>query len=601
MQSGFTEFTPFSRLFLAVLLHFVWQATLIFLLVAIIRGMLGPKRLQARYLLPVVGLLAILAAPLATGAYYLFSPEAMATLNPPGSGIATNVASVEPPRLAGQLDAQFQNLFHWFDNHRSFWLGCWAVGFVVLLGRLCLALGYCFRLRRSQQPLPPHLAQLAETIKRRLNITHNVVVAASREIAQAIATGIIRPMVLIPAAWVSALPPTAIEAVLAHELAHIRRWDLWVNLLQRFAETVFFFHPLVWWLSRIISYEREFCCDQLAIEVTGNPVRYVETLARVTGVVAVGDFEFQFGNAFFGGKKMNLLRRAKIILEPGTVNSQSPFRTLTLIACVGLLVCYGSYAYCKMPIPAIACVQDHEVGHDRGRQIEVTVVKDDDEKPAHETEILHRHLIELLHGSAAGKFDRQKLAQDLRQLADQIDLQNEDRQGHEEQGHSKPQRSGARELNVQVIGPDGEGIYQKVEPEAAKGYRIIRSRANDDGNMMIEITPEVDGTIKLMPKIVTRSLKVDDDQQHTILRANDAEAGQKIKLRRLHDAIENSLSAHGGENDGSPEVELKAVRVGDPVPGEDKASRDEIGQLLRDLKTEVQQLRNELDELRSSR
>ena len=158
------------------------------------------------------------------------------------------------------------------------WLGGWLAGFALLLIRLGIGLGHCIRLRRGQQRLPSRLERLAFDLKRKLGITRHIVVATSRDITQAVATGVIKPIVLIPASWISELPVAAIEAVLAHELAHIKRWDLWINLLQRFMETVFFFHPLVWWLSKTISNDREVCCDQMAIGVTGAPLRYVETL-----------------------------------------------------------------------------------------------------------------------------------------------------------------------------------------------------------------------------------------------------------------------------------------------------------------------------------
>ena len=78
---------------------------------------------------------------------------------------------------------------------------------------------------------------------------------------------------LLPASALAGLSPQQLEAILAHELAHIRRHDYLVNLLQTLVETLLFYHPAVWWLSRRIRVERENCCDDLAVSLCGDPVR----------------------------------------------------------------------------------------------------------------------------------------------------------------------------------------------------------------------------------------------------------------------------------------------------------------------------------------
>ena len=127
-------------------------------------------------------------------------------------------------------------------------------------------------------------------------------------------------MIILPAAWLMELSSDVLEAVIAHELSHIRRWDLWVNLFQRFVETLFFYHPAVWWVSRQIRLEREKCCDELAVTVTGNRVVYATTLeflarkrlAVVQAALAAG----------MGGSKMALLNRVRYIL--GSKTTEQP-------------------------------------------------------------------------------------------------------------------------------------------------------------------------------------------------------------------------------------------------------------------------------------
>lgn len=90
--------------------------------------------------------------------------------------------------------------------------------------------------------------------------------------------GVLKPIVLLPAAAITQMTPAQVEAVLAHELAHIKRYDPWLMLFQRAAETVLFFHPMVWLISRLASVEREHACDDLALKAGAQPEHYAEAL-----------------------------------------------------------------------------------------------------------------------------------------------------------------------------------------------------------------------------------------------------------------------------------------------------------------------------------
>ena len=85
--------------------------------------------------------------------------------------------------------------------------------------------------------------------------------------------GWFKPVLLVPANLVTGMPPDLLEALLAHELAHVRRHDYLVNLLQFAAEILLFFHPTVWWLSRRIRIERERIADDMAAALIGQPRR----------------------------------------------------------------------------------------------------------------------------------------------------------------------------------------------------------------------------------------------------------------------------------------------------------------------------------------
>src|SRR6185295_8555391 len=119
-------------------------------------------------------------------------------------------------------------------------------------------------------------AALAE----RLAITRPVRLAVSTLAQVPAVVGWLKPIVLVPAGVFAGMTAEQIEALLAHELAHVRRYDYLVNLVQTAAETLFFYHPAVWWVSRQIRTERENCCDDLAVEVSGNTLAYVQALTE---------------------------------------------------------------------------------------------------------------------------------------------------------------------------------------------------------------------------------------------------------------------------------------------------------------------------------
>ena len=594
MRLPINEMLPIAQLILAVLLHFVWQATLIIGLAAIALSLIQPRYFRLRYGISVLGLVAILIAPMMTLVYYAVNEEAIWALYPPASESGATTPVIESQTLTNLLGTQFQIVFHWFDGHRFFWLGCWMAGLVVLLMRLGLSLEYCFRLRRKQKPLPPHLMQLTERLKRKLNITRSIIVGSSHGITQAVATGIIKPVILVPASWVTQLPVSAIEAILAHELAHIKRWDLSINLLQRLAETVFFFHPLVWWLSHRITSEREVCCDQLAIKVTGQPMRYVQTLAQVAGLSNLNELDFQFGPAFFGGKNMNLLRRAKMILEPASIDAQSPFRTLTFIACLGLLISYGSYAYCTTPDPAAVRIQDPDHSGDRNNdaqqqqqpsdsdgKLEIIVAQEGDQHDGDQhdgdqarqdwSRVLHDHLTQLLHEN----MDQRDLARRLREFADHLDKdQRDNHSDRDARGNVEAHDADGHSMNIEVIRDDNDQNQRTIKVVPRNANRFRSRQSEEPQEMIIEIQAEGNENANARdgsPKRITLRPQSNDDREKIVIK---------------------EVRVQGNENPHQPAP---------PHFGNAAVSDSELGQAIRDLRNEVQQLRREINQLRSNR
>ena len=275
------------------LVHFVWQGTGIALLAALALRLLRSSRPQWRYLTACLALAAMLAAPVITAFVITGAPpvpfaDSFHALRSP-QGAIIGVAVTPPwtaPRGSGNapsapaeltLPAAIDT-----DTVFSVLVTLWLAGVALLLARLAAG---CWRLRNLQAVArleePSRWQSLAEEIALCLGLTRRFTVVDSVRVATPTVIGWLRPVILLPVAAMAGLSPRQVEAILAHELAHIRRHDFLINLLQTIAETMLFYHPAVWWLSRRIRTEREHCCDDVAVAVSGDAAEYAAALAEL--------------------------------------------------------------------------------------------------------------------------------------------------------------------------------------------------------------------------------------------------------------------------------------------------------------------------------
>jgi hypothetical protein len=148
---------------------------------------------------------------------------------------------------------------------------------IVLAARVAVGARAVALLRRSASPLPEAWAQRIEVLARRVGVARSFVAAISDRVDAPMVIGWWRPVILLPAAWITALPPDAVEAVIVHELWHVRRHDVLLGWIQAGLEVLLCFHPAAWWLSRRARSSREHCCDDAAASRCG-PRRYAEAL-----------------------------------------------------------------------------------------------------------------------------------------------------------------------------------------------------------------------------------------------------------------------------------------------------------------------------------
>lgn len=233
------------------LLHFLWQGTAIVALYAMLRRVLaGSLSAPGRYTLACAALMAMAIAPPLT---FLLIPN--------GGEAFWTVSDTQWKWLSTSVVAG------------------WLPGVAIFSIRLLGACRFTARLRSSSYPAPAEWQQTVQRIGARVRASRSARLLVSSLVDVPTVIGWLRPAILIPIEALTGIPGEHLEALLAHEMAHIRRHDYLFSILQSVAEALLFYHPGVWWISEQIRVERELCCDDMAVAASGDVLTYARALA----------------------------------------------------------------------------------------------------------------------------------------------------------------------------------------------------------------------------------------------------------------------------------------------------------------------------------
>ncbi len=345
------------------LLHFVWQGLAVAALLAslnvllrhadpLVRYRLASATLVAMLLLPVGTLQALKASPGSAAAD--FSPSALPAL---AGGRSASLATSSPVSRPTGPESSPGTWKRRLEPLLPAFVGLWAAGVVLLSLRSLGGFALVQRLRRSSLAAPPPGVEAAlGRLVERLRIAAPVRLYESALVRVPTVVGWLRPVILLPASALTGLSLPQLELVLAHELAHVRRLDYLVNLLQTVAETLLFYHPAVWWVSERMRIEREHCCDDLAVAACGNPLRYARTLADLGELCADTP---ALAMAASGGSLLE--RVSRLVAAPPRLSAASRGLGVALTASsLGLLLGLGSQLVAR-PAPAMAAIAQDPV------------------------------------------------------------------------------------------------------------------------------------------------------------------------------------------------------------------------------------------------
>jgi TonB family protein len=291
------------------LLHFVWQGVVVAFLLWMALFLMRKRSAGARYIASCLALMTLVALPVLTVCLVYTQPIASRTSGRFFAAVPQTVAAVWTGSVASTPS--------WLASLGSWAIPAWAFGVILFSLRLAWGSRQVAVLRRSGEPAEGPVVAVAAALASRLGLTRPVRLLITSLTEGPSVVGWIRPVILLPAATLLGLTPEQLEAVLAHEFAHIRRYDYLVNVLQMVVETLLFYHPAVWWTSARIRHERELCCDDLAVSLCGDPVCYARALTKLERLRALAP-NMALGSTALGSTDGPLLYRIQRLTGAAT-------------------------------------------------------------------------------------------------------------------------------------------------------------------------------------------------------------------------------------------------------------------------------------------
>ena len=276
------------------LLYFLWQGLALGALAALGLWLLRGADARGRYAVCALALLACVGIPCVHLLYLLAAEEL------PQSGFSVTTLNAWMPSL----------------------VLAWSAGVALMSLRLLLGLAWVARLRRQAVAAPAVWQQRLDTLALRMRLPCPIPLRLHGALASPVTVGFFRPLVLLPASLLSGMPVPLLEALLAHELAHVRRWDYLLNLLQSVAEALLFFHPVVWWLSARLRVERELVADALAAQSLPDPAQLASALHQLSLQAGTR----QQGGLLLSARGGTLLTRIQRLMAPAPLPGRAGWK-----------------------------------------------------------------------------------------------------------------------------------------------------------------------------------------------------------------------------------------------------------------------------------
>lgn len=319
------------------ILHSLWQGAAIGLISWLMGNFLGKHNRDARYWINVGSILSIILLAIITFTSFYNIGSANHSVyqsESSGSGFVNLVFGKGLTEGSAGLSGLISSSLPYITI-------LWFIGMIFLSIRMLGGLFYIRDIKNCGTKITStDLNRIVSRISINLNINKIIQLTESAKVSVPTVIGHIKPMILFPVGAIAGLPINQVEAIISHELAHIKRHDYLINLIFSVVEIMFFFNPVIWILNSQIKADRELLCDDLALEATGDPANYAKALTNVQ-VLAQGNLKLA---PTFSGKKGHLLSRIQRIYNNKQMKSKtsktSPLAVLIIMA--GFIILFSS-------------------------------------------------------------------------------------------------------------------------------------------------------------------------------------------------------------------------------------------------------------------
>ena len=332
------------------IIHSFWQASLIALLMSLIHRYGKQKSATFKYRVSVISMASVfIISSITFGIYYSSSAvpiEMLTSIEMTQMHIGDDTES----SMLNSLQAFFtQNI----DNINLIW----AIGVILFLARFIFSYAYTKYLKNTAIfSNSTNLENTLAKIKENLLIEKTIKIAESAKINVPLVVGHLKPIILFPVGIVNMLSVQEVEAIITHELAHIKRYDYLTNILLTLIEILFYFHPAVWWISANVKAERENCCDDFALSQNIDKVVYAKALVKLEEIKTTGTPALAIP---FSSNKHQLINRIKRIMNMPHTQSDIKEKSIATILLLSIVLLFSNQANSE-PILSNSFVESKE-------------------------------------------------------------------------------------------------------------------------------------------------------------------------------------------------------------------------------------------------
>ena len=257
------------------LLHSIWQISIVAIVLSVVLRLCVNIDAVRRYYLSLSALIISMIVVAITFVTY-YQPVMQGGMTDVSHNLMLQ-AQISDDYNAGTMSS----INTWVRDYNFIIVNAWLIGSLLFFIKFVGGFIYLRRIVNDAVPSSDKLSSILKRINKKYRINRTILIRESQKITTPMVVGFVKPVILFPIGLIAQLSVSEVEAILAHELAHIKRHDYILNVFQIFVESIFYFHPAVWYISSCIRHEREHCCDDMAIKATNSTMSYARTLIKL--------------------------------------------------------------------------------------------------------------------------------------------------------------------------------------------------------------------------------------------------------------------------------------------------------------------------------